>query len=125
MKRILNKENSGYFFYYFCKKIMIIITRTRIFLIGFTSFLLLVFFPFAIYSNDFFTNKLFQMFFWTPTFIYFLIQCYIFYLGKKTNIKKVKITALINLIIAFLICISFVLFFAFVMALNSGLGRIG
>ncbi|WP_394775919.1 hypothetical protein [Flavobacterium sp.] len=93
------------------------ITKTRIFVISLVSCIIAV--TIAVFITD---NRAFEMYYWIPLFVYFLIQCYVFYLSRKTKIKKTWIIALINLIIALLLTLFFAGILLYGMGMRSAMG---
>lgn len=93
------------------------ITKTRIFIISLVSCIIAV--SIAIFIAD---NREFEMLFWIPLFVYFLIQCYVLYISIKTKIKKTWIVALINLIIALLLALFFAGILLYGMGMRSAMG---
>lgn len=93
------------------------ITKTRIFVISLVSCIICV--SIAIFITD---NRAFEIFFWIPLLVYFLMQCYVLHLSIKTKIKKTKILALMNVMIALLLSLFFTLILLYGMGMRSAMG---
>ncbi|TDO78140.1 hypothetical protein EV143_103391 [Flavobacterium chryseum] len=90
------------------------ITKPKIFLISLVSLTLAIYLSFSIFAK-----KAFEAYFWIPILIYLMIQYYLFYISRKTEIRK---TALINLIISSILGVFLTLLLLYFIAMRMVIG---
>ena len=93
------------------------ITKTKLFIINLISCIAAVFMAFRLFDH-----KALEMYFWIPILVYFMIQFYLFYLSKKTKIKKIHRAGLINLVIASLLSLFFTFLVVYFIVMRIAMG---